>query len=258
MITLLNKFDDHYVIEEVDILEIVKHYIHENNLEMYLNDATFDNSIPDIAKYNPITSIIYINMEKLMEVCNMWSNKLQKTYHIDDNNYSYLLNYYLLYSLFHEIVHAMQRKKHDLSFNDPNNLYTFLYELNDELIAKNYNLYNNFHDLFPMEIEANNMGLLYSYNLMSHTKLPNREKRIMHLQYINSLLSNYDKINKFHISTPFNKLCLQDSKINTSLFNDLLNKSKLNKIERLNLGIDITPHEYNSLQRERIRLLIKR
>ena len=232
MITLLNKFDDHYVIEEVDILEIVKHYINENNLEMYLKDANFDNSIPDIAKYNPITSIISINMDKLTEVCNMWSNKLQKTYHIDDNNYSYLLNYYLLYSLFHE--------------------------LNDELIAKNYNLYNNFHDLFPMEIEANNMGLLYSYNLMSHTKLPNREKRIMHLQYINSLLSNYDKINKYHISTPFNKLCLQDSKINTSLFNELLNKSKLNKIERLNLGIDITPHEYNSLQRERIRLLIKR
>ncbi len=108
MITLLNKFDDHYVIEEVDILEIVKHYIHENNLEMYLNDATFDNSIPDIAKYNPITSIIYINMEKLMEVCNMWSNKLQKTYHIDDNNYSYLLNYYLLYSLFYVIVFAMK------------------------------------------------------------------------------------------------------------------------------------------------------
>ena len=43
-----------------------------------------------------------------------------------------------------------------------------------------------------------------------------------------------------------------------NLFNQLLNEVNLSKLERLNLGIDITPHEYNSLQREKIRLLIKR
>ena len=109
-----------------------------------------------------------------------------------------------------------------------------------------------------MEIEANNTGLPQSYNLMSHTKLPNREKKIMHLQYVDSLLSNYEKINKYRIKSPFNKLYNEDNKININLFNQLLNEVNLSKLERLNLGIDITPHEYNGLQREKIRLLIKR
>ena len=123
---------------------------------------------------------------------------------------------------------------------------------------RNKDLYTRCHDLFPMEIEANNTGLLQSYNLMSHTKLPNREKKIMHLQYVDSLLSNYEKINKYRIKSPFNKLYNEDNRINMNLFNQLLNEVNLSKLERLNLGIDITPHEYNGLQREKIRLLIKR
>ena len=258
MITLLNKFDDHYVMKENDILETVYHYIVENGLELFIRDVPFNDKLNTIARYNDSKNIIEINMQKLMEVCNMWATKLQKTFHIDDNNYSYLLNYYILYALFHEITHAMQKKKHDALRFTTNKVYIFLYELNDELMNRNKDLYTRCHDLFPMEIEANNTGLLQSYNLMSHTKLPNREKKIMHLQYVDSLLSNYEKINKYRIKSPFNKLYNEDNRINMNLFNQLLNEVNLSKLERLNLGIDITPHEYNSLQREKIRLLIKR
>ena len=76
----------------------------------------------------------------------------------------------------------MQKKKHDALSLTTNKVYVFLYELNDDLMNRNKDLYTRCHDLFPMEIEANNTGLLQSYNLMSHTKLPNREKKIMHLQ----------------------------------------------------------------------------
>ena len=258
MITLLNKFDDHYVMKENDILETVYHYIVENGLELFIRDVTFNDKLDTIAKYSDSKNIIEINMNRLMEVCNMWATKLQKTFHIDNNNYSYLLNYYILFSLFHEITHAMQKKKHDALSLTTNKVYVFLYELNDDLMNRNKDLYTRCHDLFPMEIEANNTGLLQSYNLMSHTKLPNREKKIMHLQYVDSLLSNYEKINKYRIKSPFNKLYNEDNKININLFNQLLNEVNLSKLERLNLGIDITPHEYNGLQREKIRLLIKR
>lgn len=247
MITLLNKFDDNYVMKENDLLEVVYHYIVENELELFIRDVNFNDKLDDIARYSDSKNIIEINMQRLMEVCTMWSNKLQKTYHIDDKYYTYLENYYLLFSLFHEISHASQKKQHDFLGLTTNKVFMFLYELNEKLQYDNSDLYNRCHDLFPMEIDANNTGLLRSYNLMSHTKLPNREKKIMHLQYVNSLLANYEKINKYRIKSPFSKLYNEENRINMNLFNKLLNEAKLSKIERLNLGIDITPHEYNGL-----------
>ena len=258
MITLLNKFDDNYIIHEEDILDIISQYIKAYDLEQFIKDVNFDNNLSVLASYNCSNLTININMKRLWETCYKWSNKLQSLYKIDNSNYSYLLNYYCLYILFHEITHANQKKQHDLLIKNTDSMYIFLYELNEKLQLENKDLYNKHHDLFPMEIEANNTGLLNSYNLMSHTKLPSKEKRILHLQYVRSLLSNYEKINKFHINTPFNKLASIDKRINLDLYNELLNESRLNKIERLNLGLDITPHEYNSLQREKIRLLIKR
>ena len=98
MITLLNKFDDHYVMKENDILETVYHYIVENGLELFIRDVSFNDKLDTIARYSDFKNIIEINMQKLMDVCNMWATKLQKTFHIDNNNYSYLLNYYILFS----------------------------------------------------------------------------------------------------------------------------------------------------------------
>ena len=68
---------------------------------------------------------------------------------------------------------------------------------------------------------------------------------------------NYDISDKA-ITTPFNKLYNLESRINILKLNELLEESPLDKIERLNLGLDITRGEYKSLQKEKVRLLIKR
>lgn len=255
---LINKFNNYYVMNQDDILNITSKFITEYRLEEFLCDIKFNDSLGELAVYNPSKSIIYINMQRLWNACYKWSNKLQVTYKIDNCNYSYLLNYYCLYILFHEITHAIQKQKHDKYVNNTNSVYIFLYELCEILELDNKELYDKYHDLFPMEIEANNNGLLKAYNFMSHTNLPSREKRILNLQYINSLLSNYEKDNKSRIITPFSKLYNVESRINIDKLNELIEEISLDKIDRLNLGLVITNQEYKGLQKEKYILLIKR
>ena len=52
MITLLNKFDENYLIHEEDVLKITMHFIKDNNLELFLNDLVFDDSVDVLAAYN--------------------------------------------------------------------------------------------------------------------------------------------------------------------------------------------------------------
>lgn len=258
MIELLNKFDNNYVISKDDVYEIALNYINVNHLELFLNDIKFDNLSSDLAAYNPKANNIVINNWKAWETCYKWADKLTEKYHIDNRYYSYVLNFYYLYILFHEMTHANQKKKHDMLTTKTPGVYLFLYELCEKLYLDSKSFYEKNHDLFPMEIEANNNGLLKSYNLINNTKLPKKEKRILYLQYIQSLLSNYEIINSDEIITPFNKLYKEESRINIDIMNMLYSGVNLNMIERLNLGLDISLSEYNHLQKEKLRILIKR
>ena len=52
MITLLNKFDDNYVMKEKDILDVASSYISANNLEPFLSDVVFDPNSGHLGHYN--------------------------------------------------------------------------------------------------------------------------------------------------------------------------------------------------------------
>ena len=258
MITLLNKFDDNYIIHEDDVYEIALYYIKTNNLELFLNDINFNNESNDLATYTPNDNNIVLNNERIWKTCYKWADKLKEKYHIDDRYYSYILNFYYMYVLFHEMTHANQKKNHDMLTTKTPGVYLFLYELCEKLHHDSQAFYDKNHDLFPMEIEANNNGLLKAYSLISHTKLPKKEAKVFYLQYLQSLLSNYKKINKYRILTPFDKLYEEENRINRDLMYKLFDDANLSKIDRLNLGLDITPNEYNNLQKEKLRILIKR
>ena len=258
MITLLNKFDENYLIHEEDVLKITMHFIKDNNLELFLNDLVFDDSVDVLAAYNVNKNNIVVNNEKVWKACYKWADKFKDKYKIDNKYYSYILNFYYLYILFHELTHAMQKKNHDMLTSKTSSVYLFLYELCDKLHVNNQAFYDKNHNLFPMEIDANNNGLLRAYNLMTYTKLPRKEAKLLYLQYINSLLSNYEKVNKYRILTPLDKLYKEDENINIDLIYQLFDDNNLSKIERLNLGLDITPFEYNNLQKGKLRILIKR
>ena len=255
---LIDKINNNYILNHYDILRIARAFINENNLSFILNDVIPDDTIDYIASYDLANRIIRINYDEVNKYVNDWSNSLLTMYKIDYKYYNYFINFYYLYIIFHELTHVIQRKNHDFITRDINDLYLFLYELSNYILSTDSELYNNYHSIIPTEIEANNNGLLKSYNFMSHTNLPNKEKRVMHIQYLYSLLNNYEKVSRRKIISPINKLYNTNQRINIDMINNMLQESNLSKIERLNLGLSITPREFNSLQKEKYRLLIKR
>ena len=255
---LLERINKNELLEKEDILKLVANYIHKNGLELFVTDFKFDDSYTEIASYDEIKNLIIFNNQKAWNECQKFTNDYKELYKIDDKYDSYLLNFFYLYFVFHELIHADQKKKHDLLGLKMNPVFMFLYELCDKLCCEDESFYNKNHDLFPMEIDANNNGLLFASNIINHSNLPRRESKIVSLQYHRSLLSNYDKVNKYRVISPFEKLYNLNNRINIKLLNDLLNERDLTKIERINLGLDITSKEYNSLQKDKIRLLIKR
>ena len=256
MITLLNKFDDKYIIKEEDVLEIVSFYLRSNNLDNYLKDTIFDDKENFLASFDTKNNIIIINNERVWKFCYKNSDNALEKYHFNEEYYSYFLNFYYISVLFHEMTHAKQKMEYENNLNS--DLYNYLYELCRILEYSDLSFYNKNHDLFPMEIEATNNGLLKAYQIMSYTKLPNKENEIMHLEYLESLLNNYKRINNYRVLTPMDKLHQKNMFIDMNEINNLLDKEKLSKIKRLNLGLDITPKEYDSIEKEKEKILLRR
>jgi len=255
MITLLNKFDDNYIMKEKDILSIISSYIKENNLEAYLKDVSFIDNTNHLGYYNVKTNELVLNDERIIKFGYRLFDKLNNKFHLNEDNYSYYLNFYYLYIIFHELTHINQKAKFEKSNND--DLFNYLYELCMKLHQNDVMFYSKNHDLFPMEIEANNKGFLRAYNLMTYTKLPLKECRVIKLQYIHSLIKNYERINNYRIITPIEKLLDASDATEIRRINELLDNSRLSKIERMNLGVGITPREYDSIIREKAKCLIK-
>ena len=245
MITLLNKFDDDYLMREKDFLDISASYIKDNDLENYLNDVIFDPSYPHIGRYDILNRRIILNNEKIIELANRLYRRLQDRYPIDERYSSYFINFYYLYILYHELAHVDEKVKYDSVINS-SPIFNYLYEMCLKITSKD-GFYRMNHDLIPMEIDANNYGYLKAWTLMSYTKLPRREQRIMHLEYLSSMLHNYQKVGKNKIITPIVKLSMMDREIDLDKIIEYTNESRLSKIDRINLGLSITPDEYDSI-----------
>ena len=65
MITLLNKFDDKYIIQKDDIHEITSKYIKENEAEDYLRDVNLTKESDIVVDFNYKNNELSINMDKL-------------------------------------------------------------------------------------------------------------------------------------------------------------------------------------------------
>ena len=255
MISLLNKFDDNYIIEEKDVLQIVDYYLKNNSLDNYLKDVIFVKDSHYIAGYSVSDNVMKLNNEKMWQSCHRKTDKIDKMF--DIGNYkSYFLNFYYISIIFHELTHAVQKNKYD-SFINTNNLFSYLYELCSMIEYSGMMTFNNDYNLLPMEIEANNVGLLKSYQLMTYTKLPSRETQLMYSQYLSSLLSNYKKINDKEVSAPINKLHKKINEIDMEMINSLIEQERLSKVQRLNYGLDISSKVYDSIDKEKQKILLK-
>ena len=257
MITLLNKFDDHYIVKEKDIIDIAWSYVKANNLEGYLSDVHCDNKSNHLGHYNIRTKEIILNDEKVIKFGYRLYDKLHDKYKIGEDYYTYFLNFYYMYIIYHELMHVSQRAKYEMNIDKDNNMFNYMYKLCSKLHQNDIFFYKSNHDLFPMEIDANNNGYLTAYNMMNYTKLPGKELRIMQLQYFFSLLNNYEKENTFRVITPIEKLARENPNVNLYEIFDIARQINLSKIERMNLGLPITSKEYDGLEKEKQKVLIK-
>lgn len=257
MITLLNKFDDHYIVREKDIIEIAWSYIKANNLEGYLSDIRIDNESRHLGHYNTRTKEIVLNDEKVIKFGYRLYDKLHDKHEIGEDYYTYFLNFYYMYIIYHELTHVSQRAKYEMSLGKEKDMFNYLYELCSKLHNNNIFFYKANHDLFPMEIDANNNGYLTAYNLMNYTKLPGKEAKIMQLQYYFSLMFNYEKLNTFRVTAPIELLAQENPIVNLYEIYDIARQTNLSRTERLNLGLPITSREFDSLEKEKQKILIK-
>ena len=256
---LLDKINNNVSLEKKDILKIVNEYVKKNNLELYLVDVIFNNNNNKcIGSYNRKDKVIILNDDKIVKFCYETSDKLSRIYDINEDYYNYFFNYYYLYILFHELEHAIQIKKYETEKSENAIMFKFLYEICQRLHYSSQVFYSNNYDLFPMEIDANNNGYLKAYNYLSHTKLPKRELKIMKSQYLFSLLYNYERVNKNLISSPVDKLCNLNTNLSRDIITKLTSACELEMDDRLNLGLNITPLEFNNIEKEKRKIILLR
>ncbi len=256
MITLLNKFDDGYVMNKEDIKKVFLEKIREYNLEDYYKDIKFEMISDYMAYYSTGDGLIHFDDKKVNRVAYDYCDNLISWYNADEDYYTYYLNFYFLYFIYHEIRHLLQLKmrKND-SFASNNYLYDVCHDL-----RKNKNFYKENHNSFPMEIDAANFGLLKAFEILSHTKMIPRERRILQAEYLSSLHYRYALTDEGTVKSPVEMLALKSDLVDLGMINNISSHNHLSKMDRVNLGLPITVSEYNELKNkeEKVLSLIKK
>lgn len=258
MITLLNRFDDGYIMKEEDIRQIINEYKKNYGLEEYVRDVSFKPHSKYPAFYNTKDRIISFDDKRCIRAAYKYFDELYNNYPIDEDNYTYYINNYFLYIIYHELTHAEDLKRYEINYRS-NDVFCELYDACNNIRKDDYRFYEKKHNYFPMEINAIHNGLLSAYKIMQHTKLPTRECRVLYAEYLSMLYYYYNKDDEEIITSPVETLARMSKLIDFDRVNDMLNNSSLSKMERINLGLPITLKEYSSLinKEEKVKSLIK-
>lgn len=254
MISLLNRFDEEYIIKKDDILEISSKYAKENKVEPYLSDIIFTNNNGQLSTYNEKDKIITFNPKQILEECKRLLEELRKHHQIDEKYYYYYINYYYLHYIYKELTHLSQRKS--IEEKDKEELYRYLIKVSNKFKESKPHIYKKIPELVPKEREAKNLGLYTAYDLMKYTKLPRKESKIMYLEYLKALISSYIK-NEDEIISPIELFSEIDKNIDLDKLKELINTSKVNEAEKMNLGLPLLEDEYNSMENNISKRLIK-
>ena len=243
---IINIIDGGKIIETDDVLKIVSSCIKYYNLDKYVKDVYFDSNNIYPANYVIKDNVIVFNDQKIIESAYRLYDLIYDIYKIDENNYKYIINFYYLYVIFHELEHAKQKMIYETSDNE---LFNYLYEIR-EILQLNRNFYDEYHDLFPMERQAINSGNIKAYQLMCHSNLSERECNVLYLVYLIRRLCNYHCKNDAKVISPINQL-FELAQGNINILNNLIMNSKLSTDDKIDLGLDINYPEYLNLRREK-------
>ena len=109
------------------------------------------------------------------------------------------------------------------------------------------------HNLFPTEIEADNIGFSTSYKILKKTNIPKRELKILYGYFLGIMLYDYQVVfNEKRIISPIEKLSNSIDNINMNKLMEITEEDKLNFLERIKFGLPITFDEYKYLFTKRL------
>ena len=246
---LIEAINNKEIINEDIVLELVLQYIEQNNLDDYLNDFRYHYKSCD---YIICDKLITFNEDITLDLANKLYNYLNNNYGIDEEYKSYVINFFYLFQVYHELTHPFQHKRDDGGYKRS---YSYLDKLSHDLMRKNIDYYktDEGHNLFPTEIEADNIGFSTSYKILKKTNIPKRELKILYGYFLGIMLYDYQVVfNEKRIISPIEKLSNSIDNINMNKLMEITEEDKLNFLERIKFGLPITFDEYKYLFTKRL------
>lgn len=221
---------------------IIEEEIKKNNLKEYIRKITYYEETGNcLGTYDSESKTINID-PKLLNV---------QSYNMENHIANNVQNIFskLLNTIYHEITHAKQEKM----FHKYNTYYCKLHdfknldkeELDELVIIHSLGLtlrhsekdYDNLHNLFPCEREANFLAAYKVINLECEYDLYTKKEELEKLKYLAKiLLADYKKNILGRIECPFEKLL--NNKMNKEIV-DFIFGNKLDNYQRLIYGLPI-------------------
>jgi len=252
METIINKINKNELIDQEDFRSLALSFCDKKGFPYLLKDISFDDDFHDIAAYKPRSRILVFNFDKVKELAIKTSKSLQQIYGIPDESINHFFNFNLLYVIYHELRHIEQDYDRDCNVNN-NPAFTYLYDISI-VAGRDHSIYTKFHDLFPIEIDANNYGFIYSYMTLLNTDISPREKKILLLQVYNSILLRYKIENKKLIS-PIELFNDNVGLISLEHLFDLIKKSKIDSFDKLVHGLPVSKYDHYKMYVKKNRTL---
>ena len=117
---LIEKINSNYVITIDDMRNIAEEYVLKHHQEEYFNGVISNPKSRYAACYDYRTNNIVLNDEKIVQNGYRLFDENQKEYHISGRNFTYYLNYYNIYVIYHELIHLSQQAQFEkMRSNNP-------------------------------------------------------------------------------------------------------------------------------------------
>ncbi len=244
METIVKKINKNEIIDQEDFRNLALFFCEDKGFPYLLKDVSFDDTFYDIAAYRPRSRVLVFNFDKVEDLAIKSTKSLQDIYDIPDESLNPFLNFNLLYVIYHELRHIEQDYDRDCNVNN-NPAFSYLYDIST-IAGRDQAIYTKFHDLFPIEIDANNYGFIYSYLMLLKSDISLRQKKIFLLQVYNSILHQYKLENKKLVS-PIEMFSEKVGCINLEYLFRLIKKSKIDSCDKLIHGLPVSKYEHYKL-----------
>ena len=162
MNTYLINLKKHKRLTNEDVVSFINDQVRDLNIGAYVNSINFGSVFAGFASYSNGKITIDREFERLyrMEIFyGKEKNVLKKVKSVITSLSNDCYNLYVIYAVFHELIHAVQEKE---MFENPSSNSSLLMKISDKTILKSGSTYNYFHNRYFNEYHANINAALHT------------------------------------------------------------------------------------------------